>query len=272
MKKNQVICGDAFSVLENLKDGSVDLVFADPPYFLSGGGMTCKAGKRVSVDKGEWDVPTTPEEMHRFNVRWLRLAFRLLKDTGSLWASGTYHNMFSLGFAVQYERLGQVVNCITWQKPNPPPNLACRSITHSTEMILWVAKQKGQHLFRYESMRREAGGRQMKDVWHFGPPGQDEVAFGRHPTQKPLALLRRIIMAASERGSLVLDPFSGYGTTLVAAKQLGREWIGIDLDQKCCEVSGRRLEATGVQADLFEPSVIGRGDGAQLDLLGRNDA
>ena len=192
-------------------EGRFDCIFADPPYFLSNGGITCHAGKMVKVDKGAWDKSRGPELNHEFNLEWIRRCQRVLKPHGTLWVSGTHHVIFSIGYAMQ--QLGmKLLNQVTWEKPNPPPHLACRYFTHSTETVLWVAKDaKSKHRFNYPLMREINGGKQMKDVWRFTAPGRDEKTLGKHPTQKPLALLERLLLASTVEGDLVLDPFMGGG-------------------------------------------------------------
>lgn len=222
-------------------DGVFDLIFADPPYFLSNGGMTCQAGKIARVDKGGWDKSNGPEANHAFNIAWLSLCQRLLKPDGAIWVSGTHHIIHSVGYAMQ--QLGmKLLNDITWEKPNPPPNLSCRYFTHSTETLLWAAKNdKSKHRFNYEAMRKLNGDRQMKSVWTFTAPNGDEKAFGKHPTQKPVALLERIILACTGEGDLILDPFAGSSTTGVAAVRLGRRFVGLELDAGYLDLSSKRL-------------------------------
>jgi site-specific DNA-methyltransferase (adenine-specific) len=240
--------GDSLEVMDALAarhpEGCFDLIFADPPYFLSNGGITCHAGKMVKVDKGAWDRSRGSEENHNFNREWLRRCQALLKPNGTIFVSGTHHVIFSVGFAMQ--QLGmKLLNQITWQKPNPPPNLACRYFTHSTETVLWAAKNShSRHVFHYAEMKRENGGKQMKDVWSFTAPKFGEKAFGKHPTQKPLALLERLIRAASREGDLVLDPFLGSGTTMLAAARLGRRGVGIESDLSFVKLSQARLVET----------------------------
>lgn len=237
--------GDALEVMDAIAAkhpaGCFDLIFADPPYFLSNGGITCHAGRMVKVDKGAWDKSRGAEENHNFNREWLRRCQALLKPNGTIWVSGTHHVIFSVGYAMQ--QLGmKVLNQITWQKPNPPPNLACRYFTHSTETVIWAAKhEKSRHHFNYPAMKRANGGRQMKDVWSLTAPRRGEKALGRHPTQKPLALLERILLAASEPGDWVLDPFLGSGTTAVACARLGRACVGIETDAAHLALAGERL-------------------------------
>lgn len=244
-----LLLGDTFSVLERMEPGSVDMVFADPPYFLSNDGITCQAGKMASVNKGEWDRAASLEEKHAFNRRWIRLCRRVLTPNGTIWISGTLHNIYSIGMALEQEGF-KIINNITWQKTNPPPNLACRCFTHSTETILWAqkAEKKAKHLFRYHLMKEQNGGKQMKDVW-LGPlTPRKEKTEGRHPTQKPVYLLTRMIEASTEEGAVVLDPFCGSSTTGVAAKRLGRRYIGIDREREYIELSVRRLKREETRA------------------------
>src|SRR5713226_1816823 len=217
-------------ILAATPPSSVDLVFADPPYFLSNGGITCHAGKMVSVHKGDWDKSRGPESNHEFNRAWLAACQRILKPNGSIWVSGTAHVIHSVGFAMQ--QLGfKLLNDISWVKPNPPPNLSCRYFTHATETIIWAEKnKKSRHTFNYKLMKEQAGGKQMKSVWQILPPDREEKRFGKHPTQKPVALLERILEAASNPGNLVLDPFMGSGTTAVAALRLSRCMVAIDFE------------------------------------------
>lgn len=237
--------GDCFSFLENITrthpDGIFDLIFVDPPYFLSNGGITCQAGRMVSVNKGDWDKSKSPDENHEFNKTWLALCQKALKPNGTIWVSGTSHVIHSIGFAMQ--QLGyKILNDIAWVKPNPPPNLSCRYFTHATETILWAAKNiKSRHMFNYRRMCEIAGGKQMKSVWPFLPPSNGEKEFGKHPTQKPIELLKRIILASSNEGDLVFDPFMGSGTTGCAAVELGRRFVGVELEQQYFNIAKERL-------------------------------
>ena len=220
---------------------SVDCIFADPPYFLSNGGTTCKSGRRAKVDKGAWDKSLGVEENHNFNRRWLASCQKALKPNGTIWVSGTSHVIYSVGFAMQ--QLGfKLLNEIVWEKPNPPPNLSCRYFTHSTETVLWAARdRKSKHHFAYATMRAENGGKQMKSVWRMTAPPKAEKAHGKHPTQKPLSLLERIIVASCPEDSLIVDPFNGSGTTGVAAVRHGHRYIGFDLEKKYLELTKARL-------------------------------
>ena len=234
--------GDCLQLLDSVEKESVDLIFADPPYFLSNDGITCHSGKMVSVNKGNWDKIGSFDEKHAFNRQWIKLCKQVLKPSGSIWISGTYHNIYSIGAALEQEGFA-IINNVTWQKTNPPPNLACRCFTHSTETIIWACKKehKSKHIFNYDLMKEENGGKQMKDVWVSSLTPPAEKKEGKHPTQKPLFLLERIIKASSSVGDLVLDPFCGSSTTGVAALSLGRKYIGIDSELEYLELSERRL-------------------------------
>src|SRR5690348_17994584 len=251
--------GDCLDLLQKIPASSVDLVFADPPYFLSNGGITCHAGKMVSVNKGSWDklpgldsgpVRARFDEVHAFNTAWLAACQRLLKPNGSIWVSGTAHVIHSVGFAMQ--QLGfKLLNDISWVKPNPPPNLSCRYFTHATETIIWAAKNsKSRHTFNYKLMKETNRGKQMKSVWEIKPPEVWEKKFGKHPTQKPVALLERILLASSNEGDLVLDPFSGGGTTLLSALHIRRYALGCELSADFLSLSVRRLCSNLVQVEL----------------------
>jgi len=223
-------------------DGRFDMIFADPPYFLSNGGITCHAGKMVKVDKGQWDRSHGPEMNHEFNTTWLSRCQKLLRTNGTIWVSGTHHVIHSVGYAMQ--QLGmKILNDITWEKPNPPPNLSCRYFTHSTETITWAAKnEKSKHCFNYDKMREINAGKQMKSVWTMAAPNGDEKGFGKHPTQKPVTLLERIILASTNEGDLILDPFAGSSTTGVAAVNCRRKYVGLELESEYLELSTKRLE------------------------------
>lgn len=228
-------------LIEMFPDGKFDMIFADPPYFLSNGGISCHAGKMVKVDKGEWDKSQGVELNHQFNLEWLSRCQKLLKKNGTLWVSGTHHVIHSIGFAIQQLSMKQL-NDISWEKPNPPPNLSCRYFTHSTETIIWAAKNlKSKHVFNYPQMKEENGGKQMKTVWNFKPPSKQEKIFGKHPTQKPLALLDRIVLSSTAEGDLVFDPFMGSGTTGVAAVRNKRKFVGCDLDDSYIDISIERV-------------------------------
>lgn len=229
-------------VIGKYPDGKFDMIFADPPYFLSNGGITCHAGKMAKVDKGLWDKSNGPEINHEFNVTWLSKCQKLLKPNGTIWVSGTQHVIYSVGYAIQ--KLGmKILNNITWEKPNPPPNLSCRYFTHSTETLIWAAKnEKSKHYFNYDKMREINSGKQMKSVWTMTAPNADEKKFGKHPTQKPVQLLERIILASTMEGNWIFDPFSGSSTTGVASVILRRNFVGCESESEFIKLSSKRLE------------------------------
>ena len=241
-ENSALILADTFEILEKLQSESVDMIFADPPYFLSNDGISCSSGKMVSVNKGNWDRFETLEQKHEFNRQWIRLSKKILKPNGTIWISGTLHNIYSVGMALEQEGF-KILNNITWQKTNPPPNLACRYFTHSTETILWARKndRSARHYFNYDRMKELNGGKQMKDVWTGSLITPKEKKFGKHPTQKPLYLLKRIVEASTVENDLVLDPFCGSSTTGVACKILNRKYIGIDSNEEYIELSKVRL-------------------------------
>lgn len=243
---SMLLFGDSFQLLKKFEEKSIDMIFADPPYFLSSGGISCHSGKQVNVNKGDWDTTLTIEDKVKYNRKWIRLCKKILKDNGTIWISGTFHNIYSIGVALELEGFS-LINNITWVKPNPAPNLACRCFTNSTETILWARKQltankKGKHTFNYSLMKEFNGGKQMKDVWTINLPSKIEKEFGKHPAQKPEALLERIILASTNEGDLILDSFNGSGTTGVAAIKLKRKYIGIDNHLEYLEISKKRFE------------------------------
>ena len=242
--------GDCLEILAAIPEETIDVVFADPPYFLSNNGITCHAGRMVSVNKGEWDKSRGPELNHEFNRAWLAACQRVLKPNGTIWVSGTSHVIHSVGFAMQ--QLGfKLLNDISWVKPNPPPNLSCRYFTHATETIIWAARSsKSRHAFNYKLMKEINKGKQMKSVWEIYPPGREEKRFGKHPTQKPLALLERILRASSNEGDIVLDPFAGSGSTLIAAFRLRRQGVGCEFSLEWLNLTIRRVCSDLVQVEL----------------------
>ena len=233
--------GDCFKLLREF-DFKFSCIFADPPYFLSNGGISVQSGKVVCVNKGEWDKGKSQQEMMEFNMEWLDLCRDKLKENGTIWISGTYHNIFSVANCLT--ELGyKILNVVTWAKTNPPPNISCRYFTYSTEFIIWARKsEKKPHYFNYDLMKQINGDKQMTDVWHLPAIARWEKSCGKHPTQKPLALLARIIMASTKPGEWVLDPFCGSSTTGIAANLLGRRYLGIEQEEKYIEISKNRRE------------------------------
>ncbi len=218
------------------------MVFADPPYFLSSGGISCQSGQIVCVDKGTWDKSIAPEEMDAFNFRWIAACREHMKNNATIWISGTHHNIFSI--QQQLIKLGfKILNVITWAKTNPPPNISCRYFTYSTEFIIWARKfPKVAHYFNYELMKKLNGDKQMTDVWQLPAIGKWEKSCGKHPTQKPLNVLARLIQACTEPNAWILDPFSGSATTGIAANLLGRRYLGLEIEEEFLAMSKARRE------------------------------
>lgn len=240
----KLIHGDSFKILKGVEPKSVDMVFADPPYFLSSDGISCSGGKMVSVNKGDWDKPVSVEEKHRFNRKWIKLCYQVLKDNGTIWISGTMHNIYSIGMALEQEGF-KIINNITWKKLNPPPNISCRFFVHSTETILWAKKniKNVKHKFNYSLMRQLNSGKQMKDVWESSLTKPSEKKYGKHPTQKPMEILEKIILASTNEGDLILDPFNGSGTTGIVASRLNRRYIGIEKEKEFLDLTIKRKES-----------------------------
>lgn len=246
-----IVHGDCFDVLPQF-DFKFDMIFADPPYFLSNGGISYQAGKVVCVDKGEWDKGGTPESIIEFNRKWLSLCREKLKENGTIWISGTHHNIFAI--ANLLTELGyKILNVITWAKTNPPPNISCRFFTYSTEFILWARKSpKVPHKYNYELMKAINEGKQMTDVWRLPAISRWEKSCGKHPTQKPLALLTRIILASTDEHDWILDPFAGSSTTGIAANLCGRRFLGIEQEYDFAKLSmERRNEIENAQLRLL---------------------
>jgi len=239
----KLILGDSLKELKKIEPKSIDMIFADPPYFLSGDGITCSSGKMVSVNKGEWDKKISIEEKHKFNRKWIKLCYQVLKDNGTIWISGTMHNIYSIGMALEQEGF-KIINNITWKKLNPPPNISCRFFVHSTETILWAKKdiKYARHKFNYDLMKELNGGKQAKDVWESSLTKKSEKKYGKHPTQKPEKILEKLILASTDENDLILDPFNGSGTTGIVANKLNRRYIGIDTETKYLDLTIKRLK------------------------------
>ncbi|HEV8666924.1 MAG TPA: DNA methyltransferase [Candidatus Paceibacterota bacterium] len=241
--------GDSIALLSQLPANSVDMIFADPPYNLSNGGFTVHAGRMVSVNKGDWDISKGFNDDYAFHYQWMEACKRVLKPNGTLWVSGTYHSIYQCGHALQ--SLGyHILNDVSWFKPNASPNLSCRFFTASHETIIWARKdKKAKHTFNYDLMKGgdwsedklKKQGLQMRSVWSINTPRPAEKKFGKHPTQKPLDLLRRIVLASTNKGDIILDPFTGSSTTGIAAATNGRKFIGIDMEKQYLELSKKRF-------------------------------
>lgn len=245
----QLIHADVLDALKEIHTESVDFVFADPPYFLSNDGFTVKSGKAVSVNKGAWDKSFGFDSEMEFHEVWIAECLRVLKPNGTIAISGTYHSIYKCGFLLQKLDC-RIINDITWFKPNGAPALAGRNFTASHETILWASKgKKAKHVFNYqisknwevENDKLYSKGKQMRSVWSIPSTPKREKLEGNHPTQKPLEVLRRLVAMCTNEGDTVLDPFCGSGTTGVACVLLGRNFIGIDLDESYLELSEKRM-------------------------------
>ena len=257
--------GNCLDVLAQIAPETVDLIFADPPYNLSNDGITCQGGRMVSVNKGAWDKSKGLQDDFDFHLAWITACRRVLKPSGSLWVSGTYHSIYQCGYALQAAGY-HIVNDVAWFKPNAAPNLSCRALTASHETLIWARRdKKAKHTFNYSAMKGgdwheqdafKKPGLQMRSVWALTTPRPDEKVFGKHPTQKPVELLRRIVLASSREDDVVLDPFTGSSTTGVVAIQHGRRFVGIDTDQRYLDLSLKRLSAQAVRPEANTGMVV----------------
>lgn len=257
--------GDCLEVLKQLPDNYFDMIFADPPYFLSSGSFTCQNGKMVSVKKGDWDLSNGFKNDFNFHLNWIRACKRVLKRHGTIWISGTYHSIYQCGCILQNTGF-HILNDIAWFKPNASPNLSCRFFTASHETLIWARKEKtASHIFNYKTMVNwknnykkplkcsqcarsgyyevlHEPGKQMRSVWAINTPQKIEKKFGKHPTQKPEELLKRIVLASTNKNDLVLDPFTGSSTTGIAVYLYGRKFVGIDTEKGYLDLSIKRFE------------------------------
>lgn len=236
-RKFTILQGDCRFFLQQFSF-KFDMIFADPPYFLSNGGISCKNNKIVCVDKGDWDKCKDKEQIDAFNREWIGLCSEKLKDGGTIWVCGTFHNIFSVEKALTAWGF-KILNIVTWAKTNPPPNISCKYFTHSTEFLIW-ARKGSRHFYNYEMMKYLNDGKQMPDMWQMPAVASWEKKCGKHPTQKPLPLLIRVIMASTVPNAWILDPFAGSSTTGIAANLIGRRYLGIEKEVEYAELSKKR--------------------------------
>ena len=255
-KSFYLLKGDTMKLLPEFEH-KFDMVFADPPYFLSNNGLSIQSGKIVSVNKGDWDKSHGFEYVNEFNREWISLIRNKMKDDATIWISGTMHNIFSVG-QILTELGFKILNIITWEKTNPPPNFSCRCFTYSTEQIIWARKsEKIHHYFNYELMKQLNGGTQMKDVWTFPAIAPWEKSCGKHPTQKPLSVLTRLILASTKPNAWILDPFAGSSTTGIAANLAGRRFLGIDQEEDFLTIGkNRKIEIeNSIKANIYRQKI-----------------
>ena len=260
--------GDSIKLLSKINH-KFDMVFADPPYFLSNNGLSIQSGKIVSVNKGKWDKLIDKEHINKFNMQWLSLVRERMKDDATIWISGTMHNIFSIGQILK-DLDFKILNIITWQKSNPPPNFSCRFFTHSTEQIIWARKNdKTSHYFNYQLMKQLNGNKQMKDVWKLPAIAPWEKSCSKHPTQKPLSVLTRLILASTRPNDWILDPFAGSSTTGIAANLINRRFLGIEQESEYLEISkNRKLEIENqIISSKYRQKLQGFNDKNELELF-----
>ena len=238
---------DCIKIMKTLPSNKIDMIFADPPYFLSNGGLTIHSGKVASVDKGEWDKKDNYDDTSKFNYEWLNECYRLLKDGGTIWVSGTQHNIFDVH--EQMRKIGyKIINIVIWHKVDPPPLIYKNKFKFSYEFIVWASKNK-HSTFNYDEMYKISN-EEMHDVWNLNAVQMNEKKYGYHPTQKPECLLERIIKASTNEGDIILDPFMGSGTTGYVAKKMNRKFIGIEKEKKYFEIAKNRIMATNAKTSI----------------------
>src|SRR5574341_72165 len=258
-----IIHGDCISVMESFPPRSVDLIFADPPYNLQLAQELWRPNMtKVDAVTDEWDQFASFEHYDEFSGAWLTAARHVLKETGTIWVIGSYHNIFRVGAIMQ--DLGYwILNSVTWVKTNRLPNMKGTRFTNATETLIWAQKTRGaRYTFNYHSMKGLNDDLQMRSDWVLPIcSGAERIKIdGRkaHATQKPEALLYRVILSSSKPGDVVLDPFFGTGTTGAVAKKLGRRWIGIELEESYIRVAQERIDAT--QLPLMTEALIADAD------------
>ncbi len=267
-KNFNLLHGDSMQLLPQFEH-KFDMVFADPPYFLSNDGLSIQSGQIVSVNKGKWDKSEGFEYINNFNRQWLSLARDKMKEDATIWISGTLHNIFSVG-QILTELNFKILNIITWEKSNPPPNFSCRYFTHSTEQIIWARKQANvPHYYNYELMKQLNGDKQMKDVWKLPAIAPWEKTCEKHPTQKPLSVLTRAILASTKPDAWILDPFTGSSTTGIAANLANRRFLGIDKEEAYLTISkNRKLEIENKKiAESYKQKINGFNNEKELELF-----
>ena len=249
---HKIIIGDCLKELPKIPNESIDLVFADPPYNMSKKkGLGWKYSKHITMQE-QWDM-FSKDDYFKFNQKWIKEALRVLKHGGSIWICGSFHNIYQVGFILQHIEDIKINNSIVWFKPNAQPNITCRMFTESTEHLIWASKNGNgkKWTFNYETMKKMNNGKQMRNVWEIPLTPKKEKWAGEHPTQKPMELLRRVILSCTNEGDTVLDPFVGSGTASVVAKMLNRNSIGIEKEKKYYDIIQKRLNQAQKKIEEF---------------------
>lgn len=251
--------GNCVNLMKTLASGSINQIFADPPYNLSGAKhQTVKSGKMVNCDKGDWDII---DNIHEFNEEWLQECIRVLADDGTIWISGTLHNHPSIGVLLKKLDLW-IINDLIWFKRNAAPLLSKNRLAPSTELI-WIASKSKKYYFDYDTAKMINGGKQMRNLWEINA----ERHLTHHPTEKPETLLERIILIGSKLGDTILDPFTGSGTTGVVAKRLKRNFIGYELNPEYYEMAQKRIDGTEINDKVvYSDKLIKQGEQLKLFL------
>lgn len=244
---NHVYQGDTLETLQSWEDNSFHATITDPPYNIAKKGkkgLSWAFSSHVTMD-AKWDAFATHDDYERFTAAWLSEVCRVTKENGNIFIFGSYHNIYTIG-AIAARMDLRVVNSIIWAKPNAQPNITCRMFTESTEQILWICnntnKKAKKWTYNYQHMKELNGGKQMRNYWEIPLTPMRERKLGKHPSQKPLRVMERIVLAGTNPGDRVLDCFAGSGSTLLACDRLERRWVGIEKDPEYCDLSHRRLD------------------------------
>ena len=242
---NQIISGDCLNVMQSFPDGIFDCCITDPPFNMSRKkGLSWAFSSHVTMQE-QWDI-FAQDDYFQFTVDWITEVLRVLKTNGNLFIFGSFHCIFTIGFILQSLFNRRIISQIVWYKPNAQPNITCRMFTESTEFILWAvnneSKKAKNWTFNYEVMKAMNNDKQMRNMWEIPLTKPSERKYGKHPSQKPSAVLNRLILAGTNEGDLILDPFSGTGTTAVVAEQHKRKWIMIEKEDEYNRIARKRVD------------------------------
>ena len=242
---NQIITGDCLQILQSFPDGVIDCCVADPPFNMSKTkGLGWAFSSHVTMQE-QWDI-FSKDDYFQFTVNWIKEVLRVLKTNGNLFIFGSFHCIFTIGFILQNIFDRRIISQIVWYKPNAQPNITCRMFTESTEFIIWAvnneSKKAKNWTFNYETMKAMNSGKQMRNMWEIPLTKPSEKTYGKHPSQKPVAVVNRLILAGTNEDDLILDPFSGAGTTAVVAEQQNRRWIMIEKDETYNQIAKLRID------------------------------